>query len=220
MADGTLWIGNKRYSSWSLRGWLAVHLARLEVEERVIPFIRDGSGGTPGIRAVSPNGLVPYLQHQGAEVFESLAIVEYCAELAPGFWPAERAARAQARSWAAEMHAGFAALRKAMPMNLGRDFAGQRRTPEALADIARVEAIWAQCLRANGGPYLAGRAMGALDCMFVPVATRFITYAPEISATTRAYCDAVRAHPLVARWYLEAAAEPKEWLLASYEDIA
>jgi glutathione S-transferase len=220
MADGTLWIGNKRYSSWSLRGWLAVHLAGLDVEERVIPFVRDGNGGTPGIKAVSPNGLVPYLRHDGAEIFESLAIVEYCAEVKPTLWPEDRAARALARSWAGEMHAGFANLRKAMPMNLGRDFAGLRRTPEALADIARIEAIWAECRRRNQGPYLAGEAMGALDCMFVPVATRFITYAPEISADTLAYCDAVRAHPLVARWYAEAAAEPKEWLLAHYEDIA
>jgi len=98
MPDGTLWIGNKRYSSWSLRGWLAVRLAGLDVEEVVIPFVRDGSGGTPGIRAVSPTGLVPYLKHKGADVFESLAVVEYCAELTPALWPADRALRAVARA--------------------------------------------------------------------------------------------------------------------------
>lgn len=220
MADGTLWIGNRRYSSWSLRGWLAVHLAGLDVEERVIPFVRDGSGGTPGIRAVSPNGLVPYLRHQGAEVFESLAIVEYCAELAPALWPADRAARALARSWAAEMHAGFAHLRKAMPMNLGRARQGLPPTAEVLADIARIEAVWAACLERFGGPYLSGAAMGALDCMYVPVATRFLSYLPALSGATRGYCDAARAHPLVDRWYIEAMAEPGAWLLAHYEDIA
>lgn len=219
MADGTLWIGNKRYSSWSLRGWLAVHLAGLDVEEVVIPFVRDGSGGTPGIRAVSPNGLVPYLRHRGAEVFESLAIVEYCAELAPGFWPADRAARAAARSWAAEMHAGFVNLRKAMPMNLGRSRAGAPPTPEALADILRIEAIFAQALKASGGPYLAGAAMGALDCMYVPVATRLLSYAVPVGDGARAYCDVARRHPLVARWYDEALAEPAAWQLAHYEDL-
>jgi len=219
MADGTVWIGNKRYSSWSLRGWLAVRLAGLDVDEVVIPFVRDGSGGTPGIRAVSPNGLVPYLRHQGAEVFESLAIVEYCAEQAPGFWPQDRVARAAARSWAAEMHAGFAALRKAMPMNLGRARAGTPPAQEVLADITRIEAIFAQALKASGGPYLSGAAMGALDCMYVPVVTRFLSYAVPVAATTRAYCDAARAHPLVARWYEAALAEPKEWQLAHYEDI-
>jgi glutathione S-transferase len=218
MADGTLFIGNRRYSSWSLRGWLAVHLARLDVEERVIPFVRDGNGGTPAIREASPNGLVPYLRHQGAEVFESLAIVEYCAELAPGLWPADRRTRAEARSWAAEMHAGFGNLRRAMPMNLGRDFSGAIVAPEVAADIARIEAIWGQCLDRSGGPYLSGGAMGALDCMFVPVATRFLTYAPPVSDTTRAYCQAARAQELVDRWYAAALAEPKEWLLAHYEN--
>lgn len=219
MQDGVLFIGNKRYSSWSLRGWLAVHLAGLAVEERVIPFVRDGNGGTPEITATSPNGLVPYLRHDGAEVFESLAIVEYCAEAQPSLWPADRAARAVARSWAAEMHAGFGALRKAMPMNLGRSFHGHGRTPAVMADIARIEAIWADCRRRNGGPYLAGEEPGALDCMFAPVATRFITYAPELSADTHTYCHAIRTHPLVARWYAEALAEPAEWLLPSYENI-
>lgn len=218
MPDGTLWIGNKRYSSWSLRGWLAVRLAGLDVEEVVIPFVRDGSGGTPGIRAVSPTGLVPYLKHKGADVFESLAVVEYCAELTPALWPADRALRAAARSWAAEMHAGFGALRKAMPMNLGRTRA-LAPTPEVLADLARIEAIWAEALEKSGGPYLGGAAMGALDCMYVPVVTRLLSYGVPVGETTRAYCDAARAHPLVARWYAEAMAEPKAWQLAHYEDL-
>jgi glutathione S-transferase len=218
MADGTLHIGNKRYSSWSLRGWLPVHLAKLDVTENVIPFERtEGGGSTPAIARLSPNGLVPYLEHFSARVFESLAIVEYCAECTP-LWPADCATRAEARSIAAQMHAGFTGLRSAMPMNLGRDFSGLGRTPAALADISEVEAIWARCLAAHGGPFLFGESFGGADIMFAPVVTRFLTYRPELSATTRAYCNSVRAYPLMDRWYAEAAAEPAAWLLEKYEN--
>lgn len=217
MPDGILHIGNKRYSSWSLRGWLPVHLAGLDVAENVIPFERtEGGGATPAIAKLSPNGLVPYLEHQGATVFESLAIIEYCAEFTP-LWPADRAARAEARSLAAQMHAGFAGLRSAMPMNLGRDFSGLGRTPGALTDISGIEAIWARCLAQHGGPFLFGEKFGGADIMFAPVVTRFLTYRPELSATTLGYCQAVRAHPLMQRWYAEAAAEPAAWLLDKYE---
>lgn len=218
MAEGRLVIGTKRYSSWSLRGWLCVHLAGLDVEEVLVPLA--GGGGTEGIKAISPNGMVPYLEHRGARMWESIAIAEYCAEFAPGLWPSDRAARAHARSVAAEMHAGFRSLRMAMPMNLGRSFAGMGRTPECLADIARIEAIWAEALAAHGGPFLFGRAFGLADAMYAPVVTRFLTWQPELSAASRAYCAAVRAHPLVARWYDEAAREPAEWLLPKYENPA
>ena len=216
MADGRLVIGTKRYSSWSLRGWLMVRLAGLEVEEVVVPLA--GGGGTAAIKEISPNGLVPYLDHRGARMWESIAIAEYCSESAPNLWPADRVARAHARSIAAEMHAGFRALRIAMPMNLGRTFPGKGRNPESLADIARVEAIWAEALAAYGGPFLGGASFGLVDAMYAPVVTRFLTWQPELSATSRAYCDAVRAHPLVDRWYQDAAAEPAEWLLAKYEN--
>lgn len=217
MAKGRLVIGNKRYSSWSLRGWLAVHLAGLEVEEVVIPL---AGGTTAAIKAASPNGMVPYLEHDGARIWESLAIAEYCAELAPGLWPADRAARAHARAIASEMHAGFRALRIAMPMNLGRTFPGRGRTPESLADIARVEAIWAEALAAHGGPFLFGARFTLADAMYAPVVTRFLTWQPELSATSRAYVQAVRAHPLMERWHAEAAAEPATWLLDKYENPA
>ena len=216
MADGRLILGNRRYSSWSLRGWLAVRLAGLDVTEVVIPL---ADGRTPEIAAASPNGLVPYLEHKGARVWESLAIAEYCAEVAPALWPADRTMRAHARSIASEMHAGFRNLRIAMPMNLGRTFPGLGRTPEALADIARIEALWAECLAAHGGPFLFGREFGLADAMYAPIVTRFLTWQPEIGATSRAYGDAVRAHPLVARWYADAEAEPASWRLAKYEDI-
>ena len=216
MAEGRLVIGTKRYSSWSMRGWLAVHLAGLDVEEVVVPLA--GGGGTQAIKAISPNGMVPYLEHRGARMWESLAIAEYCAEYAPALWPADRATRAHARAIASEMHAGFRNLRIAMPMNLGRTFPGLGRTPDCLADIARVEAIWAEALAAHGGPFLFGRDFGLADVMYAPVVARFLTWQPELSATSRAYGDAVRAHPLVARWYTEAAAEPAAWLLDKYEN--
>ncbi len=218
MPDGRLLIGNKRYSSWSMRGWLAVHLAGLDVEEELIPFVRsEGGGSTPAIAARTPAGLVPYLEHKGAKVWESLAICEYCAEAAPGLWPEDRAARAWARAIASEMHAGFRGLRQAMWFNAGRDFSGLGRTPAALADIARIEAIWAECLAAHGGPFLFGPRFGLADAMYAPVVGRFLTWQPELSATTRRYMEAVLAQPLVDRWYREALAEPDSWLLASYE---
>ena len=139
MSEGKLLIGQRRYSSWSLRGWLAVRLADLDVDIEVARFVRPGP--TPAIADASPNGLVPYLEHRGAKVWESLAVCDYCAEFAPSMWPADRVARAHAKSIAAEMHAGFRGLRMNMWMNLGRDFSGLGRTGETLADIARIEAL-------------------------------------------------------------------------------
>ena len=220
MAENRLFIGNRRYSSWSLRGWLAVTLAGLAVEEVVVPLAGYGSGSTSAVRAVSPSGLVPYLEHEGACIWESLAIAEYCAEHAPALWPADRAARAHARSIAGEMHAGFRELRIAMPMNLGRSFPQRGRTEGALADIVRIEAIWAEALAAHGGPFLMGNAFTIPDVMFAPVVARFLTWQPELSAVSLAYMEAVRAHPLMEAWYAGAMAEPDAWLLPKYENPA
>lgn len=217
MPEGRLFIGTRRYSSWSLRGWLAVRLARLDVEEVVIALAPQS---TTAIKAASPTGMVPCLEHGGARIWDSLAIAEYCAELTPGLWPADRMVRAHARSVTAEMHSGFRELRVAMPMNLGRDFAGRGRTPGCLADIARIEALWAECLEAHGGPYLFGASFTLADAFYAPVATRFLTWKPELSAPSMAYVEAVRAHPLVAEWYDLARAEPAEWLLDKYENPA
>jgi glutathione S-transferase len=208
MNDTVLHIGNKRFSSWSLRGWLACRLAGLDFREVVIPL--DQPETAARIAAVSPNGRVPCLHHAGRVVWDSLAIAEHCAELAPGLWPADAAARAHARSIAAEMHAGFAELRKAMWMDVCRRWPGRARTPGALADIARIVALWRDT-RARfgaGGPFLFGRDFNLADAFYAPVVTRFVTWAPELPADARAYVDAVWAHPLVAEWVAAAQAEP------------
>ena len=217
MSDGRLFIGTRRYSSWSLRGWLAVRLAGLDVEDVVIRL--SGGGPASEVARRTPSGLVPYLEHAGLKVWETLAICEYCAELQPALWPEGRAARTHARVISAEMHAGFRGLRTAMPMVLGRDGAGRGQTPDALADIARIEALWRETRAAYGvgGPFLFGAGFGAADAMFAPIVARLLTYQPPIAADTRAYCAAVRAHPLMEHWYALAAAEPVEWRMPHYE---
>ena len=217
MPDGKLLIRHRRYSSWSMRGWLAVAIAGLDVDIEVVKFVRPGP--TPIIARTSPNQLVPYLEHRGARVWESLAVCEYCASFEPSLWPAGRVALAHARSIAAEMHAGFRGLRQSMWMNLGRDFGGLGRTPEALADIARIEALWADTrLRFGaGGPFLFGADFSAADAMYAPVVTRFLTWRPDLSTASLDYCQAVRAHPLVSQWYDAAEQEGPDWLIAEYE---
>ena len=218
MSEGRLYIGTRRYSSWSLRGWLPVRLAKLEVEEIVIPL---AGGATAAVKAVAPGGTVPYLEHRGNKVWESLAICEYCAEFFPTLWPADIAARAHARSIASEMHAGFRELRMAMPMSLFLQAPQAGRTSGALADIAHIDALWRDTRARFGaaGPYLFGAAFGNADAMYAPVVARFLTYRPDLSAESQAYCAAVRAHPLLAEWYDEAAKEPAEWRLAQYETV-
>lgn len=211
--ESVLYLGTARYSSWSLRGWLFVRLAELQLKEVFVPL---AGGSSPAVKAVSPSGRVPYLVHDDAHVWESLAIAEYCADICPALWPAERRAKAWARSIAAEMHAGFSGLRSAMPMDLGRlDCVGMGQTPEALADIARVEALWAQTRSefGAGGPFLFGATFNAADAMYAPVVTRLLTYQPTVSPETREYCEAVRSHPLVAEWYEIMAKEPASWRL-------
>ena len=216
MTDRTLYIGTKRYSSWSLRGWLPVKLAGLDVTETVIPL---AGGTTPAVKTVSPGGTVPYLEHNGAKIWESLAIAEYCAEISPALWPADRIARAHARAIAGEMHAGFRELRMAMPMSLFRPAAGTCLTEGAAIDIARIQSLWADTSAryGAGGPYLFGAAFTNADAMYAPVVARLLTYRPPLTPAAQAYCDAVRAHPLIDQWYAEAASEPAAWHLEKYE---
>ncbi len=217
--DGKLYLGTRRYSSWSLRGWLMVKLAGLPVDDVVIPL---AGGDTPSVKAVSPTGLVPYLEHGESRIWESLAIAEYCAEIAPALWPSASLARAHARTISAEMHAGFRALRMAMPMNLGRDYAGLGRNEESLRDIARIDSLIRETREKFGasGPYLFGATFNAADAMYAPVVARFITYDAPVSTATQAYCAAVRRQEWVDLWYRLAAEEPAEWQLEKYESLA
>ena len=208
-----LYLGTRRYSSWSMRGWLAVRLAGLEVEDVVVQL---GETGTPALAELTPAGLVPALAHNGHTIWDSLAICEYCAEQKAGLWPAGAGARATARSVAAEMHSGFAAVRTAMPMNLGRSSPLASVPESAMRDIARIDAVWRQCLTA-AGPFLFGTAMTIPDVMYAPVVARFLSYAPDLSPVALAYCAAIRAAPAVDAWYRLAATEPVEWRLAKYE---
>eukprot|EP01037_Dinobryon_pediforme_P012785 gene12785-12883_t len=219
MSDGTLFIGTKRYSSWSLRGWLPVRLAGLDVEEVIIPL---AGGSTPGVKQASPSGFVPYLEHQGRKVWDSLAICEYCAEHMPALWPQDLTARTHARSISAEMHSGFRELRMAMPMSLFRDAQGAGQTAGAMADIARIDAIWSQTRARFGGdgPYLFGAAFTNADAMYAPVVFRFMTYRPALSPVAQAYVDSVLAHPLMVAWNNEARDEPRAWYLPAMEEAA
>jgi glutathione S-transferase len=203
----TLYVGTKRYSSWSLRPYLALAHTGLAFECKTIWIYRPTTKAE--ILAISPSGRVPVLHHDGLVIWDSIAICEYLNELAPAarLWPAERAERARARAISAEMHSGFAALRDAMLMDVCADKTGQGHTPDALADAHRVCEIWREALAASGGPLLFGRFTIA-DAMFAPVTTRFTTYGVELDAVCRAYVDAVAALPGMIAWKRDAAAEP------------
>lgn len=202
-----LHIGSRRYSSWSLRPYLALAQTGEPFETRTILLDRPETKAE--IAKVNPAGKVPVLHHDGLVVWDSLAICEYVAELFPSarLWPADRAARARARAISAEMHSGFAPLRRDMPMMLGDHKPGVGHTPDALADAARVMAIWREQLAASGGPFLFGDFTIA-DAMFAPVVTRFETYGVEVDARCRAYMDAIFAWPAMKQWSADAAAEP------------
>jgi glutathione S-transferase len=202
----TLYVGNKRRSSWSLRPYLALAHSGLAFETAMIALDRDTTRAE--IKKVNPAGRLPVLHHDGLVIWDSLAICEYANELAPAaqLWPADRAQRAKARAICAEMHSGFAALRQNMSMDLVADHRGEGHTPEALADAARVMDIWREALAASGGPLLFGRFTIA-DAMFAPVTTRFTTYGVDLDATCRAYVDAVAALPAMQAWRRDAQAE-------------
>lgn len=211
----TLVIGNKNYSSWSMRPWLVARHVGLAFEEILIPL--DTPETAEHIRAHSPSGRVPCLRDGDVVVWESLAIIEYLAERAPeaSVWPADPAARADARAIAAEMHAGFAALRAACPVNLRkvfpfRDWGGAA----AAADVARIETIFAERLARSGGPFLY-RAFTAADAMYAPVVARLTGYSWPLAETTRRYCEAVEALPAYAEWKAAALEEP--WIVPSDE---
>ena len=208
----TLVIGNKNYSSWSFRPWIAMKVAGIAFDEQVISL--DAPDFKTRVGRISGTGKVPALVDGEVHVWESLAILDYLAESFPkaGLWPADRAARAHARAVAAEMHAGFMAMRRECPMNMWRPVTPRELTPQALADARRIEAIWTDCRTRFGadGPFLFG-SFGAADAMYAPVVSRFHTYAVEVSAPARAYMAAVMALPAWLEWRAAALQEP--WVL-------
>ncbi len=210
MATATLAISSKNYSSWSLRGWLMCRMAGLAVTEEVRGA--DDSATRAELLLLSPSFLVPCLTHDGAKVWDTLAIAEYLNEIAPdaGLWPADRAVRAHARAVSGEMHSGFANLRAALPMNLKAHFPDFKVWSGTEPDIARIEAIWTECLSAYGGPWLFGAKPTVADAMYAPVATRFNTYDVKLSVTSSAYVRTIMQWPLLLEWIDAARTEPDD----------
>jgi glutathione S-transferase len=207
-------IGNKNYSSWSMRPWVLMRQLGLTFEEHKLRF--DFSANSPfrqAVARVSPAGTVPVLVDNGFSVWDSLAIAEYVHDKFPqaGVWPVDAQARARARCLAAEMHSGFGALRSHCPMNIEADLAavGAKLWAEqdaVRANVARIESMWAEALAKSGGPYLLGN-FSAADAMYAPVCMRMRSYGLPISAGTRAYVERMVATPAVAAWMADALAE-------------
>jgi glutathione S-transferase len=205
-------IGNKNYSSWSLRPWIAMKVAGIPFEEEVISL--DDPDFKDRVLKVSPTGKVPALVDGEIHVWESLAILDHLSERFPqsALWPADLAERAHARAVAAEMHAGFGPLRRHCPMNMWRTVRARELPPEVAADVARVEALWTDCRTrfGRGGKFLFG-GFGAADAMYAPIVSRFHTYGIEVGAVARAYMDAVMRLPAWSEWRNAALREP--WVL-------
>jgi glutathione S-transferase len=203
----TLVIGDKNYSSWSMRPWLA--LAAFDIPFNEITIKLSQPDTSTAIARYSAAGKVPVLLAESVAIWDSLAICEFVAEQFPerGLWPADATARGVARSICAEMHAGFAGLRSAMPMDIAGRYPGQGHTPQAQADIGRVCEIWENCLAEFGHHrYLFGD-FSIADAYFAPVAMRFRSYRVSLAPALQAYVDRIAAHPAVARWIVAAEAE-------------
>jgi glutathione S-transferase len=209
MAQATLTISSKHYSSWSLRGWLLCRMAGLDFEERSIDL---DVGARQELLLLSPSVLVPRLSHDSVEVWDTLAIAEYLNEVFPqaGLWPAGQADRAFARAIAGEMHSGFYNMRSALPMNLKARHARFKVFSGARPDLERIKMVWAECLDRSGGPWLFGAAPCVADAMYAPVCTRFRTYSVDLSAAAQAYCETIFAWDLMREWTAAALEEPEE----------
>ena len=209
-------IGNKNYSSWSFRPWLAMKVAGIEFDETVIPF--DAADFKSRVTELGGSGRVPVLSDGDVRIWESLAIVEYLAEKFPAarLWPERPAARAHARAIASEMHAGFVSLRRHLPMNVARPVKFRELDAATAKDVVRVDAVWNECRRKYGadGAFLFG-SFGAADAMFAPVVWRFHTYAVNVSATALGYMRAMMALPAWHEW--ENAARRETWVCAEDE---
>jgi glutathione S-transferase len=216
MSAYTLLIGNKNYSSWSLRPWLAMRQAGLAFREVRIPLYTPES--KTQIRAYSPSGKVPCLVDGTLAVWDSLAICEYLAERHPQLelWPSDQRARAVARSMSAEMHSGFQHLRSNMSMNCRRQFPGVGRTVEVAGEIERIQRSWGEARErhGSGGPFLFGR-FSIVDAMYAPVVLRFRTYAVQLNPVCRDYADAILALQPMQQWLADAQAETE--VIAAFE---
>ncbi len=209
MPDATLTIISRNHGAWSLRAWLLCRFAGLDVEVRALS--PDAASARAELLHLSPSFLTPRLEHGDVAVWDTLAIAEYLHETSPeaGLLPADRVARAHCRSVSGEMHAGFANLRAALPMDLRAHHPGFRVYAGAQADIDRIQTVWEECLGSYGGPFLFGASPTTADAMYAPVCTRFATYAIELDAVCADYCDRMLGLPDMVAW-TEAAAEEAE----------
>jgi glutathione S-transferase len=210
MAEATLLISSKNYSSWSLRGWLLTKMSGLAFEEKIVSL--DDPGTREELLLRSSSILVPCLVHDGISVWDTLAIAEYLNELKPDaqLLPSDRAARARCRSISGEMHSGFSALRSSLPMNIRSHRPGFTVWSSAQADIDRVFAIWRECLETWKGPYLFGKRLTVADAMYAPVVTRFVTYDVKLDPACAAYSKTILAWDLMKEWIEAAKAEVEE----------
>jgi glutathione S-transferase len=208
MSPPRLHIGDRNYSSWSMRPWLALRHGGIAFDEvmHALPEL----GGKPVFGAISPNARVPALDlGEGVVIAESLAICEWAAEQQPTLWPKESNARALARAAAAIMHSGFPNLRNDAPMNIRRRTDAGRLTADGLADAGKVDALWREWMARSGGPFLFGQ-WSVADAMYAPVVTRFVTYAIPRSPEAQAYLDRMWAEPHFAAWVDGAEAETRK----------
>ncbi|QSP96363.1 glutathione S-transferase family protein [Marinobacter salinisoli] len=201
----TLHIGNKNYSSWSLRPWLLVKALGIPFEEVLHRFGMEEDWAE--YRKLNASGLVPCLFDGDLVVWDSLAIIEYLAEKHEGVWPADSQARAWARSASAEMHSGFAELRSKCTMTCGQRVELHEVTPALSRDIARIDALWQEGLSRFGGPFLAGPEFSAVDAFYAPVVFRFQTFGISVSPQATAYVERMLAHPAMVAWYEDALQE-------------
>jgi len=213
-------IGNKNYSSWSMRPWVAMRAGGIAFEEVFIPLYTDNKADKDHILSFSRAGKVPALVDGDITVWDSLAIIEYLAERFPEakLWPADRAARAHARSISAEMHSGFMPLRNECGMNLHRPIGAVQLSADAEANVARVQELWTDCRARYGGagPFLFG-AFTAADAMYAPVVHRFRTYAIKVSPVAQAYMETMMALPAFAEWTRAGLAETI--VIAKFETV-
>ena len=201
-------IGNKNYSSWSLRPWILLRHFEIPFDEIFVPLYEGDYKSR--LLALSPAGKVPALIHGDLVIGESLAIMEYAAELFPQkrMWPEDRKQRARARAFSHEMHSGFSELRKNMPMNLHGSYPGRGMTPAVKTDISRIERVWTECRKEfrSQGSFLFG-SFSIVDAMYAPVVTRFVTYGVTLNEWSEAYIEAVRNMPAMKEWVAAGLAE-------------